>query len=214
MARIRVLESIAGADFSWVPGDVVELPEEQAAAWADGHRAVRADDVPEATSVLGPAELAPVVTTVDGMVLRVVDAVVEEVDVPGPDGGSLAGVRWSVTVALPPDDPDAVDALGPVNDPESPDEPDTPDAPAVFVPGEHSNREVLAYLATAGEQEALRVLEEEAAGQDRAGIRKERDAVLDQARVNDVARNGRQEDAEKAAETSRGGGRGDGIETR
>ncbi|WP_420034700.1 hypothetical protein ACN2WE_21470 [Streptomyces sp. cg28] len=39
MARIRVLRSIAGADFVWEPGQVVDLPGDQAAAWADGVRA-------------------------------------------------------------------------------------------------------------------------------------------------------------------------------
>ncbi|MEV7871504.1 hypothetical protein AB0P17_36640 [Streptomyces sp. NPDC088124] len=195
--RIRILEPVAGLDFSWLAGDVVDLPEEQAAAWADGHRAVRADDEPEGASVLGPAELAPVVTTVDGTELRVMGAVVEEVEVPGPDGGSLAGVRWSVTVALP--------------------EADTPPAPGpdVFDPGEHISAEVLAYLQDVTEEEALRVLDAEAAGQNRAGISKQRDALLARARARDEeSTDGRQEAAEKAAEVSRGGGRSDGIETR
>ncbi|MFJ2178891.1 hypothetical protein ACIOHE_39110 [Streptomyces sp. NPDC087851] len=205
MARIRILEAVAGADFSWLPGDIVDLPEEQAAVWADGHRAVRADYAPGGTSVLGLEDLAPVVTTVDGAALRVVGAEVEEVDVPGADGESLAGVRWSVTVALP--DPESESETRPAPDPDP--------GPDVFDPGEHISAEVLAYLQDATEEEALRVLDAEAAGQNRAGIGKQRDGVLARARARDEGRaDGRQEAAEKAAEVSRGGGRSDGIETR
>ena len=39
MARIRVLQPVGGVDFSWAPGDVVDLDDEAAAAWADGVRA-------------------------------------------------------------------------------------------------------------------------------------------------------------------------------
>ncbi|MCP3820069.1 hypothetical protein NLX86_18810 [Streptomyces sp. A3M-1-3] len=39
MARIRILEAVAGSDFSWAPGDVVDLGDEEAAKWADGYRA-------------------------------------------------------------------------------------------------------------------------------------------------------------------------------
>lgn len=39
MARIRILQGVAGDDFSWTPGDVVELNDEEAAKWADGYRA-------------------------------------------------------------------------------------------------------------------------------------------------------------------------------
>jgi hypothetical protein len=55
MARIRVLQSIAGADFAWEPGQVVDLPGDQAAGWADGVRAelVRgaAPETPEAPAL-------------------------------------------------------------------------------------------------------------------------------------------------------------------
>ncbi|MFJ1581559.1 hypothetical protein [Streptomyces sp. NPDC088182] len=196
MPRIRILEAVAGADFSWAPGDLVDLPEDQADSWADGHRAECVDDAPADSRVLGPAEVAPVVTTVDGAALRVVDAVVEEVEVPGADGGRLAGVRWSVTVVLP--------NIGASEEADA----------STFDPGEHSNREVLAYLATAGEREALRVLDAESAGQDRSGIGKEREQVLARARARDEERAGDESAAEKAADISRGGGRGEGIETR
>lgn len=45
MARIRVLQSVAGLDFSWAPGDVVELDDESAAMWADGVRAEAVEEM-------------------------------------------------------------------------------------------------------------------------------------------------------------------------
>ncbi|MFE1550579.1 hypothetical protein [Streptomyces sp. NPDC058718] len=39
MARIRVLQAVAGVDFSWAPGEEVDLDDEAASAWADGVRA-------------------------------------------------------------------------------------------------------------------------------------------------------------------------------
>jgi biotin carboxyl carrier protein len=39
MARIRILQGVAGDDFSWTPGDEVELADEEAVKWADGYRA-------------------------------------------------------------------------------------------------------------------------------------------------------------------------------
>jgi hypothetical protein len=46
MAFIRILQPVAGADFSWAAGDVVELPDEEAAKWADGNRAEAVDMEP------------------------------------------------------------------------------------------------------------------------------------------------------------------------
>lgn len=43
MSLIRVLQSVSGLDFSWSPGDLVDLPDEQAAVWADGVRAEPAE---------------------------------------------------------------------------------------------------------------------------------------------------------------------------
>lgn len=58
----------------------------------------------------------------------------------------------------------------------------------LYDPAEHSNREVLAYLSTATEAEALRVLDAEAgADTPRAGICKMREQVLDDARARDAA---------------------------
>ncbi|MFE7753000.1 hypothetical protein [Streptomyces sp. NPDC057428] len=57
-----------------------------------------------------------------------------------------------------------------------------------YDPTQHSNREVLAYLATATEAEALRVLDAEAAAPTpRAGICKMRDQVIEDARARDAA---------------------------
>lgn len=39
MATIRLLQSVSGMDFTWSPGDLVDLPEDQARVWADGVRA-------------------------------------------------------------------------------------------------------------------------------------------------------------------------------
>ncbi|MFI6347258.1 hypothetical protein [Streptomyces sp. NPDC050560] len=43
MPQIRVLRAVAGASFSWRPGQVVDLPEAAARAWADGVRAELVD---------------------------------------------------------------------------------------------------------------------------------------------------------------------------
>lgn len=152
MARIRILQSIAGLDFSWVAGDIVEVGDEAAEGWADGER----------------AELAPD-------------------DAP-------------VTVALP----------SPVEDGQADD-----DAP--FDPAAAKVDEVLAYLATVDETEALRVLDaEEAAKKPRASITKQREDILAAARerAGQDPSADEQEDAEKAAEASRGGGRSETPETR
>ncbi|GGY81153.1 hypothetical protein CP967_08635 [Streptomyces nitrosporeus] len=54
MARIRLLTSVSGPGFVWVPGEVVDLPGAEAAAWADGDRAVMVrdeqPDTPEAAA--------------------------------------------------------------------------------------------------------------------------------------------------------------------
>jgi len=48
MARIRLLTSVSGRGFAWGPGEVVDLPGPEAAAWADGIRAVLVrDEEPE-----------------------------------------------------------------------------------------------------------------------------------------------------------------------
>ncbi|MFJ8140650.1 hypothetical protein [Streptomyces sp. NPDC096013] len=150
MATIRVLQGISGTDFSWHPGQLVDLDDEEAAKWADGHRAELVDELPP----------PPPVTRADS-------GQAEEGD---PEGEG-----------------------------------------DVFDPAAHNVKDVLAYLEDASEQEAERVLEIEGnAPTPRKGITGERDAILARAR----ARDGDQADAEKAAEASRGGGRGDVIETR
>ena len=39
MPQIRVLQAVAGLEFSWSPGQEVEVSDEQATVWADGYRA-------------------------------------------------------------------------------------------------------------------------------------------------------------------------------
>ncbi|MFJ6561863.1 hypothetical protein ACIQMV_18780 [Streptomyces sp. NPDC091412] len=51
MPRIRILQSVAGLDFSWAPGDEIDVDAATAAAWADGERAeLVADGKPNATA--------------------------------------------------------------------------------------------------------------------------------------------------------------------
>ncbi|MFG2589054.1 hypothetical protein [Streptomyces sp. NPDC048438] len=83
------------------------------------------------------------------------------------------GEHRTLTPPAAPQDPGPGDA-------ENPDEVDAYD------PTEHSNREVLAHLETVTEAEALRILDaEEAAETPRAGIRKMREQVLEDARARD-----------------------------
>ncbi|MFF1297926.1 MULTISPECIES: hypothetical protein [unclassified Streptomyces] len=203
MARIRVLEAIAGDDFSWSPGDVVELTEKQAEAWADGHRAERAD-ASEDGPVPDHVQQQPRVVTADGLELEVLTAEMEELPpTAGVDDGTR-WFRWSVTVALPV-------AAGVQPTPGGGEEP-RPAEVEVFDPTEHKVTEVLGYLATASEEEALRVLDAEAAApKPRAGIVNAREDTLAAARER-AARD--HESSEKAVDTSRGGGRGDVPETR
>jgi hypothetical protein len=76
--------------------------------------------------------------------------------------------------------------------------------PTAYDPGEHSVKDVLAYLSTVGDDEAVRVLDAEEHGQDRAGLAKVREQRRAQAEAG----------AERAADDSRGGGRAEVIETR
>ncbi|MFG3426141.1 hypothetical protein [Streptomyces californicus] len=59
------------------------------------------------------------------------------------------------------------------------------DQDEAFDPTSAVTREVLAYLDTVGEAEALRVLDAEAAGENRSGIRKQREQILEAARGRD-----------------------------
>ncbi|MEU0797168.1 hypothetical protein ABZ342_44500 [Amycolatopsis sp. NPDC005961] len=38
MPTVRILQSVAGLNFSWVAGDEIEMTDEKAAAWNDGVR--------------------------------------------------------------------------------------------------------------------------------------------------------------------------------
>ncbi|MET7475066.1 hypothetical protein ABZT17_11995 [Streptomyces sp. NPDC005648] len=222
MPRIRVLEAIAGADFSWAPGDVIEVSNDEAAAWADGHRAELANDQEDGAGA-APSEVhgVPVVVGEDGQALEVLAATVEDTDPPDDaEDDGRQWVRWSVAVRLPvratAEDGAAPDSLADPADLENEDPAQEATAPKLFDPREHTNKEVLAYLDTVGEQEALRVLDIEATQGDppRAGIVKNRDQILAAARARDAAEGGGQLGAEKAAEFSRGGGGETAPETR
>ncbi|MFF8034919.1 hypothetical protein [Streptomyces sp. NPDC016626] len=55
MACIRVLQAVAGLHCSWQAGDLVDLPDDEAAKWADGVRAELADQTPAAPAGSSPA---------------------------------------------------------------------------------------------------------------------------------------------------------------
>ncbi|MFF8953884.1 hypothetical protein ACF09I_34560 [Streptomyces sp. NPDC014940] len=55
MARIRVLRSVAGADFEWHAGQEVDLPGPEAEKWADGVRAELVRTAPVETPEAAPA---------------------------------------------------------------------------------------------------------------------------------------------------------------
>lgn len=38
MPRVRILQAVAGEDFSWLPGDEVDMSGKDANVWADGVR--------------------------------------------------------------------------------------------------------------------------------------------------------------------------------
>jgi hypothetical protein len=44
--RIRLIVSVGAPGCAWAPGEIVELPADEAAKWADGERAVYVDDPP------------------------------------------------------------------------------------------------------------------------------------------------------------------------
>jgi hypothetical protein len=45
MAPVRILQAIGGTDFSWAPGEIVSMTDEQVAVWCDGERAELASDL-------------------------------------------------------------------------------------------------------------------------------------------------------------------------
>jgi hypothetical protein len=168
MATVRILRAVAGLDFSWKKGDLVDMDDDRAAQWADGVRAELADQAP-------PAPPAPAASA-------------------SRDAGDGA----------PPDDADNADdgGEGQEGDEDGQDE-------DLFHPADHPVKDVLAYLDGVGEEEAMRVLRlEENADQPRRGIVGQRGSILERAQANDTR------SIERAAEASRGGGRGDTTETR
>lgn len=106
------------------------------------------------------------------------------------DVETAAQPRQAQRVEAAVNDPGTVRTLTPPAAPQNPDpgNAQNPDEGNAFDPTQHSNREVLAYLETATEAEALRVLDAEAAAETpRAGICKMRDKVLEDARGRDAA---------------------------
>lgn len=133
----------------------------------------------------------------------------ELVDLPDDVAAQWAdGVRAELADEDPP--PPAVPVVVGEDGPELPpadDDPDDDPEPELFHPAGHTVKEVMAHLDGAGVEEAMRVLRlEEEADEPRRGIVGQRGSVLERAEANDAR--------ERAAELSRGGGRGDGIETR
>ncbi|NUP19872.1 MAG: hypothetical protein HOZ81_28090 [Streptomyces sp.] len=199
MARVRILQAVSGLDFSWAPGELVDLDDEQAATWADGVRAELVDEhAIEDATVPAEAQYTAIVMDEDGRLLEVLGSTREETEAPegAPEGSRW--VAWTITVGLP------------AADPTNPEEDEDGDGD-VFDPADHSVKEVLAYLDDADEQEAQRVLQaEENTPAPRKGIVAERETILARARAR-AAGSGA---PETTAEASRGGGRGEGIETR
>lgn len=99
------------------------------------------------------------------------------------DVATAARPRPAASIEAAVSDPGTPRSLTPPSETtSSPAEPET----EAYDPTVHSNREVLAYLDTVGEAEALRVLDAEAAAETpRAGICKMRDKVLEDARGRD-----------------------------
>jgi hypothetical protein len=59
--HIELIVGVGGPDFAWAPGEVVDLPEEEAAKWADGERARRRPDLdgPPRETTHRPDPVAP-----------------------------------------------------------------------------------------------------------------------------------------------------------
>jgi len=47
MAKVRILVPVGGIDFSWQPEQIVEMNDQDAAAWADGTRAELVEEPPK-----------------------------------------------------------------------------------------------------------------------------------------------------------------------
>ncbi len=54
MPKVRMLTSAAGPDFAWAEGEIVDMTDEQAAAWGDDVRGVRLDREPETAARKAP----------------------------------------------------------------------------------------------------------------------------------------------------------------
>lgn len=56
---VEILVGVAGDDFSWAPGDLVDMTDDQVEAWADGERARIYDRTPTPTAPSPPDTTAP-----------------------------------------------------------------------------------------------------------------------------------------------------------
>jgi hypothetical protein len=57
--RVELLVGVSGLDFTWKPGEIVDMSGEQAAAWADGVRGRLVEPVPPAPPATEPAGESP-----------------------------------------------------------------------------------------------------------------------------------------------------------
>lgn len=107
VAKVQIIQSISGTAFAWQPGQVVDMPDDEAAKWADGERGVLAADDAVVHQTYDPAA-EPVAEVV----------VVEEPDevaIPEPHG------------YFPPEQPETPEEAG--DEPESPEDVDGPETP-------------------------------------------------------------------------------------
>jgi hypothetical protein len=56
--KIRLIQGVSGLDFAWAPGEVIELPADEAAKWADGERAEYAGEQADRPDHADSGELA------------------------------------------------------------------------------------------------------------------------------------------------------------
>jgi hypothetical protein len=58
MPQVELLVGVSGLDFAWKPGQIVDMSDEQAAAWADGVRGRVVEPVPPPAPATPPADTA------------------------------------------------------------------------------------------------------------------------------------------------------------
>lgn len=55
MPKVRILVPVGAVDFAWIPGDEIDMSEEDAAKWADGYRG----ELVDAKKAVRPAPSTP-----------------------------------------------------------------------------------------------------------------------------------------------------------